>query len=338
MIGGAGTGKSEALARRFAWLAAQGAVAGRDPRAQPLGGRRGASCGAASRSCSSRRGRSSTRRRSPTSAAGCCATRRTRPGVDPFFARVSRAERLALLLERIDDLTLRTHEIRGNPVPLLVGFLERIDALKSEMITADDYVAHARALADADRARADDAARAQRGARGRVRRLLRRPRPARARERRARHRRPRAARLRAAARAARRAAACVGALRARARGRLPGRELRRGARAAAALPGPPPHLGRRRRRPGHQPRSGPRRGRTSGTSGASTTDATVFKLPVSQRCAGPILAAAQTVVAAGGHPRIEKELRGPADGDASASGAASRRAPRRRRSRRRSRP
>ena len=33
------------------------------------------------------------------------------------------------------------------------------------------------------------------------------------------------------------------------------------------------------------------------------SDATVFKLPVSQRCAGPILAAAQTVVAAGGQPR-----------------------------------
>ena len=43
-------------------------------------------------------------------------------------------------------------------------------------------------------------------------------------------------------------------------------------------------------------------------------DATVFKLSASHRCAGPILAAAQTVVAAGGHPRIEKELRGPADG------------------------
>ena len=46
-------------------------------------------------------------------------------------------------------------------------------------------------------------------------------------------------------------------------------------------------------------------------------DATVFKLPVSHRCAGPILAAAQTVVAAGGHPRVEKELRGPADGTVS---------------------
>ena len=40
-------------------------------------------------------------------------------GVDPFFSPVTPADRLALLLERIDELTLRHHEIRGNPAPLL---------------------------------------------------------------------------------------------------------------------------------------------------------------------------------------------------------------------------
>ncbi|HYN49598.1 MAG TPA: UvrD-helicase domain-containing protein, partial [Thermoleophilaceae bacterium] len=34
-------------------------------------------------------------------------------GVDPFFSPVTPADRLALLLDRIDDLTLRAHEIRG---------------------------------------------------------------------------------------------------------------------------------------------------------------------------------------------------------------------------------
>src|SRR4051794_18325227 len=53
-------------------------------------------------------------------------------GLDPLFAPVSAADRLALLLERIDDLPLRRHEIRGNPAPLLAGLVERIDRPQEE--------------------------------------------------------------------------------------------------------------------------------------------------------------------------------------------------------------
>src|SRR3954451_18048161 len=60
-------------------------------------------------------------------------------GLDPLFAPVSAADRLALMLERIDDLPLRRHEIRGNPAPLLAGFVERIDLLKEEMVRAQDF-------------------------------------------------------------------------------------------------------------------------------------------------------------------------------------------------------
>ncbi|HEX8854865.1 MAG TPA: ATP-dependent helicase, partial [Thermoleophilaceae bacterium] len=67
-------------------------------------------------------------------------------GVNPFFAPVTPADRLSLLLDRIDDLTLRRHEIRGNPVPLLASFIARIDRLKDEMVTAADYAAYARRL------------------------------------------------------------------------------------------------------------------------------------------------------------------------------------------------
>ena len=42
------------------------------------------------------------------------------------------ADRLALLLDRLDELPLRRHEIRGNPAGLLAGLLERIDALRAE--------------------------------------------------------------------------------------------------------------------------------------------------------------------------------------------------------------
>ena len=75
----------------------------------------------------------------------CSRTRRSRPGVDPFLSPVTPADRLALLLERIDDLTLRRHEIRGNPAPLLASFVSRIDRLKDEMVSAADYRALRRA-------------------------------------------------------------------------------------------------------------------------------------------------------------------------------------------------
>jgi DNA helicase-2/ATP-dependent DNA helicase PcrA len=57
-------------------------------------------------------------------------------GLDPFFATVAPADRLAILLDRIDDLPLRRHEIRGNPAGLLARLLRRIDALKSEGVDA----------------------------------------------------------------------------------------------------------------------------------------------------------------------------------------------------------
>src|SRR5919112_32008 len=51
-------------------------------------------------------------------------------------------ERLEALLERPDDLSLRAHEIRGNPAPLLASFVSRIDSLKREMVSAEDMRAH----------------------------------------------------------------------------------------------------------------------------------------------------------------------------------------------------
>ena len=66
-------------------------------------------------------------------------------GVDPFLSPVTPADRLALLLERIGDLTIRRHEIRGNPAPLLASFVARIDRLKDELVSAEDYRALRRA-------------------------------------------------------------------------------------------------------------------------------------------------------------------------------------------------
>ena len=66
-------------------------------------------------------------------------------GVDPFFSPVTPADRLALLLDRIDELSLRHHEIRGNPAPLLASFVARIDRLKDELVSAEELLALGRA-------------------------------------------------------------------------------------------------------------------------------------------------------------------------------------------------
>ncbi|HEX2162277.1 MAG TPA: ATP-dependent DNA helicase [Thermoleophilaceae bacterium] len=80
-------------------------------------------------------------------------------GLDPLFVPMTRADRVALLLDRLGDLTLRHHEIRGNPAPLLASFVERIDRLKEQMTTPEELLERTRAeLAVA--AEASDAARA----------------------------------------------------------------------------------------------------------------------------------------------------------------------------------
>jgi DNA helicase II / ATP-dependent DNA helicase PcrA len=77
----------------------------------------------------------------------------TAAGLDPFFAVLGPAERLALLLDRIDELPLRGHEIRGNPAGLLARLLEQIDEVKAgteppEPELAELIAAHDRILAD----------------------------------------------------------------------------------------------------------------------------------------------------------------------------------------------
>ena len=63
----------------------------------------------------------------------------TEAGVDPFLEALSAAERLAVLLDRVDDLPLRRHEIRGNPAGLLARVIRRIDALKAAAVGAERF-------------------------------------------------------------------------------------------------------------------------------------------------------------------------------------------------------
>jgi DNA helicase-2/ATP-dependent DNA helicase PcrA len=73
-------------------------------------------------------------------------------GLDPFFDVLGRAERLAMLLDRLDRLPLRRHEIRGNPTGLLARLLARIDGLKAERVGPTTLSERAEAAAPEDEA------------------------------------------------------------------------------------------------------------------------------------------------------------------------------------------
>jgi len=145
VLGAAGTGKTSALIARFAWLVAQGAAPESVLALSP------SSAGAAAL----RRGIEDALQRpyeelAVYSVQELC-TRLLREeiveaGVDPFFAPVTAADRLALLLDRMDDLHLRSHDLGGRPAVLLAGVIDRIDRLKDEHVTAADYAAWAEDL------------------------------------------------------------------------------------------------------------------------------------------------------------------------------------------------
>ncbi len=68
----------------------------------------------------------------------------------PFVAQATPADRLALLLERVDELSVRLHDFRGNPAALLAGIVARIDRLKDEAVTAEAYAEWAETLPDGE--------------------------------------------------------------------------------------------------------------------------------------------------------------------------------------------
>ncbi len=59
---------------------------------------------------------------------------------------LSRGDRLAMLLERIDELPLAHHDIGGSVNALLGSFIRRIDQLKAELVGSEDYAAWAAGL------------------------------------------------------------------------------------------------------------------------------------------------------------------------------------------------
>ena len=159
LLGGPGTGKTTVLERRFAWLVEQGAapdgvlaLALSEPAAAAMRGRVEALVDPPYDELRVGTFRSFCARLLHDEA--------MEAGLDPAFAPVTRADRVALLLDCISELRLRHHEIGGNPAALLAGFVGRIDRLKEEMVDAGELLSHAQARAE-ESSEGDDASRAR---------------------------------------------------------------------------------------------------------------------------------------------------------------------------------
>jgi DNA helicase II / ATP-dependent DNA helicase PcrA len=133
VLGAAGTGKTELLARRLAWLAAAGTP---PERVLVIGSTRATARRLRERSEALLDGPFEELWIGSWETIGERLLREhaEAAGLDPFFDVLGPAERLAMLLDRLDRLPLRRHEIRGNPAALLARLLTRIDTLKAERV------------------------------------------------------------------------------------------------------------------------------------------------------------------------------------------------------------
>ncbi len=154
VVGGAGTGKTELLARRLANLAA-----GDGPeRVLMIGSTRATARRLRERSEALLRGPFEELWIGSWDSIGERLLREhaEAAGLEPFFDVLGPAERLAMLLDRLDQLPLRRHEIRGNPAGLLARLLARIDGLKADAVGATTLERRAR---EAEAAATDEGAR-----------------------------------------------------------------------------------------------------------------------------------------------------------------------------------
>ena len=150
VLGAAGTGKTRALAARHAWLAGPG---GLEPE-HVLALTHSAAAVDALRAQVERGIDRGFAELHVHTVAGFCARllrdEALEAGLDPYVVTVSPADRLAMLLERVDELRLRLHDFRGNPAALLESVVARIDRLKDAIITADEVAAWAGTLPAGD--------------------------------------------------------------------------------------------------------------------------------------------------------------------------------------------
>jgi DNA helicase II / ATP-dependent DNA helicase PcrA len=138
--GAAGAGKTRTLEARFEWLVDDGVAPERIAVLVPTANRaRGLT---ARLETSLTAGFETLHVLTP---AGLAALELRRSAVAPVWqlAPLSAGDRLAMLAERVDELSVRHHDFGGRPTLLLGSFVRRIDRLKAELVDADQYLAWA---------------------------------------------------------------------------------------------------------------------------------------------------------------------------------------------------
>jgi DNA helicase II / ATP-dependent DNA helicase PcrA len=141
IVGGAGTGKTTVLVERFAWLCgAPEAILVLTSNAEGL------------RPRIEERLEHGFEELHVHTVPGFCSRllhdEAIEAGLSPFVATASVADRLAMLLDRIDELSVRLHDFRGSPAAMLAGIVARIDRLKNQAISAQAYADWASAQED----------------------------------------------------------------------------------------------------------------------------------------------------------------------------------------------
>jgi DNA helicase-2/ATP-dependent DNA helicase PcrA len=149
VLAGAGSGKTRVVTRRIAWLAAQG-----------IAPERVLALTFSTRAAEEMRGRAEALLSTPFEELNCStfhafctrllAEEALEAGLEPFIHPVTPADRLALLMDRLDELSIRHHDLRANPAPVLAQMIDRIDRLKDEMVTSADHLEWAKSLAASD--------------------------------------------------------------------------------------------------------------------------------------------------------------------------------------------
>jgi DNA helicase-2/ATP-dependent DNA helicase PcrA len=136
VLGAAGTGKTRVVARRLAWLVREGVRAERIAVLAPTPGKADALHALLEDQLSEPYDELVVV--TPVELAARVIDTAV-PGLEPLDSVLGIGERFALLLEHLDQLSLQRHDFGGSARALLAGFVRRIDALKANLVGAEDF-------------------------------------------------------------------------------------------------------------------------------------------------------------------------------------------------------
>ncbi|MFZ0971931.1 MAG: UvrD-helicase domain-containing protein, partial [Solirubrobacteraceae bacterium] len=147
ILGAAGTGKTRTLEGRFVWFVEQGSRPERLLLVTPSAARADATRTRLERLLED--GYDELFVISPVELAALILNA-AGPAADALEPVLGPAERFAMLLERIDRLSIERHDFGGSANALLAGFIRRIDRLKAHLVGAEDYARWAERLPESD--------------------------------------------------------------------------------------------------------------------------------------------------------------------------------------------